>query len=471
MRSTRPASKATAVLGSLLATVAATPAAAQNADTELVEKLAPEIAKNCRRDPATMFGWIAAGDLGRAIFASKTVPLSFEYGWSRNGGQLIAEKAFGPDLGDNEDSLLKLRRLAQTWTNPDDAAAASNLPLAAGGVEVLDRRGWPVSANSAQQALAAILDGDDGDFRFRCLAPALGTGDPPAQPAPAQKLRAPLILLTRSPGDLAKAELADRPYAEIAYVNDRDAKKDSLSLYATVGLSWPDIVLRSPRDSAATGNSMVRLAPTLFAQLEREESGPSEADDVNNLNFGFQLAGFLQTRSPAVEGRDSRTSTHALALDARYLTDTRLDSNGWAVAARFTPDIPLPGNHIAWTIPGTLLKFRWRLTGVADHISISDPGKKAELVGAPEYTRLGFDLSGLLKYRLGEESDQSISLGLDYALRQRLGHGRGNAQLLSARLLFNPVANLSFGIAYDRGENLDTLEHGDTVKLTLGLRR
>ena len=144
MRSRRPASKAAAVLGSLLATVAATPAAAQNADTELVEKLAPEIAKNCRRDPATMFGWIAAGDLGRAIFASKTVPLSFEYGWSRNGGQLIAEKAFGPDLGDNEDSLLKLRRLAQTWTNPDDAAAASNLPLAAGGVEVLDRRGWPV---------------------------------------------------------------------------------------------------------------------------------------------------------------------------------------------------------------------------------------------------------------------------------------------------------------------------------------
>jgi hypothetical protein len=441
------------------------PAAAYAADQNLVDKLAPEIAKRCQ--PARGGGGvITASDLGRAIYASKVAPLAAEYDWNRKGGREIARMAFADDQGDNQHALNLLQHLAQSWTDPMSTGAADNLPFAAGGVEVRGDDGGNVPASAAQAVLAAILDGDDQAFQFRC--PLV---QPREAPTPAPVSHGPAIVVGKAPDDLSKVKLTDRAYAEVAYVSDRDAHKETFSFYGTIGLVWPDLVVRSAESTPEKGGYTLRFAPTLFTQIEREGSGPADPNDINNLNFGLQLGGFLQTRSPLAPGQRSQTLTHYFTINARYLTDTHFASSGWSVAAQVTPGIPIAGNNVPYIVPGSRLQLRWRLAGVVDHVSIDDPGTKAKLVGAPQYTRFGLDVTGTAKYFLGEDHEQALTLGIDYSLRQRLGTGVGNAQLLSGRLVIEPTPNFSLGIAYDRGENLDTLEHSDTVKLTFGIRR
>lgn len=445
------------------------------ADQELVTKLAPEIAKYCRPSSAIAYvtsngrsGVMSASDLGRAIYASKVAPLTAEYDWNRKGGREIARMAFADDQGINATPLNLLQRLVQTWVGPMDASAGDYLPLAAGGVTVEDVDGVPAELGQAQAVLAAILDGADDAFRFRCALSA-EQSIPGGEPETAKETHRPALLISKAPDDLSKVKLTDRPFAEIAYLDDRDAHKDSLSIYGTVGLVWPDIVYRSAAIRAQQGGSIVRFAPMVFAQIEREGTGATDPNDVNNLNFGLQLGGFLQTRTPP--GRPSRTLTHYFDLNARYLTDTHFASSGWSIAAQFTPGIPLIGNNVPYVLPGNRIQLRWRFTGVADHISIDDPGKKTKLVGAPQFSRLGFDVTGTAKYFFDEDHEQAITLGFDYSLRENLGAGPGDAQLFSGKFLIEPTPNFSFGIVYDRGENLDTFEHNETVKLTFGVRR
>ncbi len=476
--------KAVRLLGAAVVAggAAATPAVA--ADRALVIALAPQITQRCQPVPGAMrtaagsgTGVIAAADLGRAIYASKVAPLVAEYEWNRKGGREIARMAFTDDQGVNSSSLNLLQILVQTWANPNHVSAGDYLPFANGGVAIEDADGSLIDPQRAEGALAAILEGKEGTFLFRCTLPVTA---PAPTPTPGQipvagatsPSNRPALAISKGPEDLGIIALADRPYAEIAYVSDKDANENSLSIYGTVGLVWPDIVYRSRANREERGGLVARFAPTVFAQIEREGVGKFSPNDVDNLNLGLQLGGFLQTRTPLGHpDQPSRTVTHYIDLNARYLSDTRLDSSGWSVAARFTPGIPLPGSNVAWQPLDGRARLRWRLTGVADYVSIDDPGRKAKLVDAPRYGRLGFDIAASARYYLGAERKQAILLTFDYSLRKDLGRQPGNAQLLAGRFLIEPTPNFSFGVAYDRGENLDTLEHNETIKLTLGVRR
>ena len=271
----------------------ATPAFAS--DKELVTKLAPEIAKRCRASSAVapaafhhMAGTISASDLGRAIYASKVAPLTAEYDWNRKGGREIARMAFADDQGINATPLNFLQRLIQTWADPTDVSAGDYLTPADGGVLIEDIYGTPVETDQAEAVLAAILDGADGAFLFRCALPPVhpvAGGEVTPGPKTSEASHRPTLVISKAPDDLSKVTLTDRPFAEIAYVSDRDANKESLSIYGTVGLVWPDIVYRSAANRAQQGGSIVRFAPMVFAQIEREGTGSADPNDVNNLNF------------------------------------------------------------------------------------------------------------------------------------------------------------------------------------------
>jgi hypothetical protein len=58
----------------------------------------------------------------------------------------------------------------------------------------------------------------------------------------------------------------------------------------------------------------------------------------------------------------------------------------------------------------------------------------------------------------------------DYRLREALDDDVGDADLLSLKLLFEPDPRYAFGIAFDRGRNLDSLEFSETWKITLGIK-
>ncbi|HYD12430.1 MAG TPA: hypothetical protein VEC11_06255 [Allosphingosinicella sp.] len=446
-------------LGILPVLLAASPARA-TADPRLVEKLAPEISSRC----SASSGRISAEGLRAAIGASTMAPLNYSYEHAGNQERALARAAFTTAGGDNADTLLLLRRLAETWTDPSDGSSGALLPRSAGGIEVTYRNGAPVARDQAEAVLLAILRGDDSSFAFGCdIIPPTG-GETPTTPDQDQQRRPrPVFALARDPDDLAIADLKDKPFAEFAYVRDEETDEDSYSIHATAGIIWPELFGPGRERAERRPWLTARGRAVTFVQYEREGSSAAGSDEVNNLNFGVQLAGFLQTRS-----RD--TLTHYYTLSARYLTDDRFNSSAWSLGATLTPQIPLPGNRVTFNIVPDRLRFRWLFTAAADHFSVSDPGAKTELQTANEFTRVGFDLEGQFRLLLGGPNDGAIALWGQYRLREALGGSTGDVELLTARLTFEPVPNVGVGLTYTRGENIDSLEFSEQWKFTFGLR-
>jgi hypothetical protein len=429
-----------------------TPGAAAAADALLVQKLAPEIRRRC--DPGSSM--IPARALAEALEASGTVPLTYSSSWRPDPPRAIAAAAFANSGGPNGKSLNRLQRLTQTWIDPSDPSRDNYLPLRAGGVMIVARSGEAVLPAEAEAVLVAILSGDDTRFAFRCTPPA-ATSVPTPKP-PDERWR-PRFALSRTPDDLLVDDLEKKAFAEFAYVNDIEANEESYSIHASFGVILG--TLTPVRRARTQGGIHLEMWPALFAQYEREGSDSTAEEGTNNLNLGVQLGGYLQAR-----GR--RTLSHYYTLTARHLTDDHFDSAAWSLGATFTPDIPLPGNDIAYDLIQDRLRFQWLVTGAVDHTSVSDPGKKSELQTRPEFTRLGFDLGGEL--RLLQGGDGAIVLSGRYRLREAIGAVLGDARLLHGSLTFRPLQNVSVGFTYDRGKNLDSLEFSEQWRLALGLR-
>jgi|GEM_PF-3188666 len=449
------------------------PARAQ--DPFLVEKLAPEIAKACL--PPTLLqraslqdesGVISAQALGTAIFASGIAPLHQEYQWNAGGPAAIARQAFADDAGPNADSLNRLQSLISTWIAPDDGGSAW-LPLASGGVSVRRADGSPATARDGEAVLADILAGNAGRFVFGCRHVPASDDAPEMEEDDAadETDRRPVFAVAKTPDDLALA-LADKSFAEFAYLEDREADSQTYSAYVTLGLIWPERAHPSPTWTTSRFGWLVRARPGLFVQYEREGSDTTpDVDETNNLNFGLQAAGFLQTRGAA---RGATTRTHYFAFGARYLTDDQFESEGWSVLARVTPGLRWPGFQTPQDLTDRL-QYRWLVSGIADYESIEDPGDKASLQDSPEFGRLGFDADAELRLFLTPDREQAISLSASYAMRADVTGADGDADLFTSRLLFEPSPHYSFGIVYERGENLESLEAIEQWKLTVGIRR
>jgi hypothetical protein len=417
------------------------------ADPLLVEKLKPAIGQRC--DRATQR--IPARSLAEAIETSEVAPLFYSSAWSEDAPHIIARAAFGDASGPNEASLIRLQRLVQTWVDPDDPIRDHYLSREAGGVSVVYRNGGRVPRREAEAALVAILSGDDSRYAFSCIPPSPDAAGPdtPAD-TPRERVR---IALARTPDDL-QADLSDKSFAEFAYVRNEVTNEDSFAIHATLGAIFPRLTGRD------RGRSFFwEMRPIALVQYERE--GSDTGDEVNNLNFGVQAAGFIQTRG-------THTLSHYYTLTARYLTDDRFESSAWSLGATITPEIPLPGNDIAYYLIPNRLRFQWLVTLAADHFSVDDPGRKTALQTANEFTRAGLDLDGELRLLLG--GDNALSLHGEYQFREAFGRQTGDAQLLTVRLAFEPAPQVAVGLTYTRGENLDSLEFGEQWKFTFGLR-
>ena len=437
-----------------IAATLADAAPASAADPALLQNLAPEIARRC------VNGVISARDLGEAVIGSGLQdPLEPEY-ILVSGPRALAARAFADTPGPNRDAYTTLRRLTQTWVDPADPSADDYLPADEGGVAIVERDGSPVRPDRAQDALTAILQGDDGPFAFRCTTDA-APDEPSPGPTSAPSPNRAILAIARSPSELALS-LKKKSFAELSFLSDEVADEDSYSIYATAGLSWGEFtpVSRKP----GTGGLLLRAIPSAFVQLEREGIGDGNAvDDIDNLNFGAQVSGFLQTRSTA-------TRTHYYALTARFLSDGDLESEAWSAALSITPEFPLPGNDQPYDLVRDRVEFTWLASAVADYFDVVDPGRKSELQGAPQFARLGFDVSGGLRFLLGKDRTDALAFLADYRLREALDDDVGDADLLSLKLLFEPDPRYAFGIAFDRGRNLDSLEFSETWKITLGIK-
>lgn len=432
--------------------IATSPAHA--ADRKLVKQLGPLIGKRCTAS-RDQLGEISAGRLVDALLSSIVVTFDSPALLVGQSGSMLAPVIMDAAPGDNREAYLLVGGTVRGWTAPTAPGAGNFLPLAHGGVEVRARDGRTLGEADTTAVLADILDRNDAHYRFVCMVPA-DTASPPADGNGVARL-----LIVKEPTDLAIPKLTDRPFAELAYLRDEESGSDTYSFYGTLGLATDDRTIGRRAYEARRGNTMLRIRPLAFAQLEYEKASDAASAKVDNLNFGAELGGVLQTRG-------ARTSNQFWALSVRYLTDTRFDSAGWSAVAKWTPYFGVPGNIVPYVL-GKGVELQWRLTGVADHAGFSDIGRKTELVGAPHYTRLGLDATADLRLKLGDTN--ILSLGGTYAWRENLERGLGNATRSTLRLTFSPSDNFSVGLGYDRGRNIDTLEYSRTVKLTLGIRK
>ncbi|WP_310498014.1 hypothetical protein [Sandarakinorhabdus sp.] len=430
-------------------------ASAAAAENESFEALRQGIAGACTASPGGQSGTIKAGALGRAIFASGYAPLTFQFEWVQTGSAGIAAAAFSkPAAGENTASLYKLNRLITSWMRPETDKAGAYLPLQAGGVEIRRSNGTPWPGGKARDVLEAVLDGKDAGLLILCAPPSNSAPDPaPAQVAAAtapDEARVDFVI-TRAPADMTIGLPADRPPAEVAFTQDFEARERTLSVFGTAGLRWHEFQI-----------GKTHLWPMAFVQLEREGS-TSDPDAIDNLAIGFQIDGFFQQRQ-----KSGGEASHYFAVNGRYMSDTRFDSRSWSLAARFTPQINLPGNDVEYELPMGLA-FHWLLSGTFDLLAIDSPGRKAELADASSWTRIGLDAAAYLTLRAG--GGAKVQLRGSYALRHNLASGPGDAQLLSAQLLYLPNDMISFGLSYDLGRNLDSLTRNNVLRATFGLRK
>jgi hypothetical protein len=387
-----------------------------------------------------------------------------------------ARQAFGdPDEKDpNHDALLNLSRFAYDWTDPKRGL---QLPVRKGGVIATRPDGTllPSAPAEAQQVLAAILSGNDTTYVFHCRAGKLPSpdGSGPRPPVTASQPAKPgqstgRWALAKTPKDLAKGvpkdlrAADDATYAELGFTDDSVKDVETYTINATFGRvfsEWGD-------GQAAGGKASV------FVEVQRQGTDvPVKDGYVNNLNFGLAQSGRLSWR-PAGDARDR---VFYYDLTAKYLSDDDFESEAYQAAVSLDPPLSLPGYRIADELSGDGGLFRtwawWSTAAVADWMQVDDPGEKEAWKTKPQFTRIGYDLAGhVIWIPRDPRTKYAFKLDVSYALRDGQTREGGDAQLVSAAIRWLPDPRLSLSIAYDRGENLDSLERIDVWKLVAGAR-
>ena len=112
------------------------------------------------------------------------------------------------------------------------------------------------------------------------------------------------------------------------------------------------------------------------------------------------------------------------------------------------------------------------VAAVADWGRVENPGHKDELKERAHDRRLGYDLGLDLRAGPPGREDWRVIWTNLYQLRNGRTAAGGDAQLFTSSLKFklSDESRFAFGLTYDRGENLQSLDQSEAWRLVLGLR-
>ncbi|UPT64867.1 MAG: hypothetical protein M0D54_10450 [Hyphomonadaceae bacterium JAD_PAG50586_4] len=246
------------------------------------------------------------------------------------------------------------------------------------------------------------------------------------------------IIVAQSIKD-ADVGLSDREFAEVSYTDDRENDDEIISTNLFIGL--PEVF----------GG---RLRP--YVEYERVTS---DAKPINNLDFG--LAAHWT----------SHRNANAYYLIAEYQSDDELDSEVNHVEFRWLP-IWARRSCLRLSSPALSLRVTCPVEFTLDSTRVTDPGEKTALQTADSYDRYGFDVGLNLVRELDDGG--SFSFKLSYNLREPFDtDGPGDVGLGRASLSYQPSedSNFNIGLEYENGENVESLERMESLKLTFGFRR
>lgn len=170
-----------------------------------------------------------------------------------------------------------------------------------------------------------------------------------------------------------------------------------------------------------------------------------------------------------------KTYTGYYSASAAIWTDDKFKSEAYAAELVLDPPLPYIPYHRSYKAldrGGPVeVDFKWGAHFVADWIQVDDPGRRKELVDQAEYVRIGYDTGFDLRFGPAD-ADWRFLLSADYGLRDGQTEDGGDAQLFSSSLLFldGKETHWSFGLSYERGENLQSFEKSELWKLVFGAR-
>jgi hypothetical protein len=157
-------------------------------------------------------------------------------------------------------------------------------------------------------------------------------------------------------------------------------------------------------------------------------------------------------------------------LDVRWITDIeQRESSQWKADL----SVPLmlletPDEWLGW------LPIEWTVDGVIDYTHVIRAGDKTALAGVGEAFRAGYNMNWELARPLFQIGTLTPGLSGSYRFRDVLGKGPGNADLVTIDLslikIDEKTGGLGFSVGYERGENLESLEEVEAVKLKLQLK-
>ena len=212
----------------------------------------------------------------------------------------------------------------------------------------------------------------------------------------------------------------------------------------------------------------IYISPYAALQYKTNLDNTKETD---NLSFGLKLNQSLPEsfKIPLnISGiLSASTEVDGYSVNLAYVTDIeQRESRQWFAEAK-TEFVTAEFLNIpnVQTFLG--------LTAVMDYSQVDEFVDKVKLKDINEFLRLGYDLSASAAYNLTD----GLRLGLDvnYQFRDTLTNEAANADHVTASLNFKPVSRpdleLSYGIVYERGETLISLEDVEIRKLAIGLKR
>lgn len=295
-----------------------------------------------------------------------------------------------------------------------------------------------VSPDAPRDLDERLLNREAGPWlRFPCAgadSPA-AAGEEPAAVASWRDL-----LIVTSTDDAGKTtDPAERPFATFSYLDDRENDEEVASTDIYIGFSRP----------IWFGG---RASPSLAYQ---RRTGP---DPLNDLTFGL-------------EG-----SMNRLSWSAGFETDDSFDSALYRAQVEFQP---FRGRNIcaaAWVRSGDdgypIRGGRCDLWLTADYVDVADTGGKADLVDRREFGRIGLRAAASWWTRAGE-SDAYWLLSGSYALYETVSGDDADADFAKFSIDYLPSGEspYSFGVSYERGEDLTSFTAIDQIKFTIGVRR
>lgn len=377
-------------------------------------------------------GVIASEDVVGAVVARADVTIRGRvltgFAANRLGDDLVAWRNGRDGERAAEESLrTQARRLSTDVANlldPNQDGDPQFVVIRPGAPQDLDRR---------------LLNRQAGDdVVFRCQAAGSDTGgETPGNGDDDGPAWRDALVVTSVDDSGKTAKFEDRPFATFSWLDDRESGEETAAVDLYLGFSEPVL--------------FGVVSPSLAYQRR------TGADPLNDLTF-------------ALEGE-----VGPLSWSGAYETDDEFDSTLYRAKFEYEPFVgPNPcASALGRDRNGDAYQGgRCDLFIVGDYVDVSHIGDKSELAGRREFARLGARLSASWWIRAGD-SEAFWMLSGSYAGFETISGDDANAGLgrISLEYLPSRVSPYSFGVTYERGEDLTSFTPIDQVKITLGFRR